>query len=49
MSMSYWPRSVAQILDDKLGYKHEILKVKDENMRSYLNKKLKSTPIDKFI
>ncbi len=49
MSMSHWPKLVAQTLRDILGYNHEILKLKDEAIKDYLRKKLKDVPIEEFI
>ncbi len=49
MSMSYWPRTVATRLKDILGYENEILKVKDEDMRTYLSKKMEKVPVADFL
>ncbi len=48
MSGSVWPKLVAQKLKEKIGYEHEILKVKDEDIPEYIMKKLKTVEIDKF-
>ncbi len=43
MSMTYWPKEVASVLHEKMGYSHEILKIKNsEIQRGNLSKPLHS-------
>jgi len=49
MSMSIWPKIVAKKLNDILGYKHEILEIPDDELPVYIQRKLKTAPIEDFI
>lgn len=49
MSMGYWPQQVAQHLNAKLGFKHELVGMKQSRIASYLREKLATVPIQEFI
>lgn len=49
MSMNFWVREVAQILQNKVGFKHEILKLTNEESIKYIQSKMKQTDLGKFI
>ncbi len=49
MSMSYWPKLVAKKLNEVVGYDSEILAIEDDDIRKYLQDKLKTIPIEDFL
>ncbi len=49
MSMGYWPQQVAQQLSAKLGFKHELAKMRQSEIAGYLKEKLATVPIQEFI
>lgn len=49
MSMKYWPRELAQRLGKRLGIKHELQKLADNEIGNYLEKKLNIIPVQKFL
>lgn len=49
MSMGYWPQTVAQKLYKVLGYKHELVEMKQSEIGKYLREKLKDVPLNELI
>jgi hypothetical protein len=49
MSMQYWPRDLAQRLERRLGYRHELGSMSDERISEYLKARLTSIPIEEFL
>lgn len=49
MSMNFWVREVAQILQKKVGFKHEILKQSNEESIKYVQERMKKIDLGKFI
>ena len=49
MSASYWPRLVAQELHRVLGFQHTLAGMDDARTGRYLERKLRSVPLEKFI
>lgn len=49
MSMQYWPRDLAQRLEARLGYKHELCDMSDGKIGDYLKAKLSTVPIEEFL
>ena len=49
MSMQYWPRELARLMETKLGYKHELGDMEDDRIGNYLKDKITSVPIQDFL
>jgi len=49
MSAGYWPKQVAKILNNVVGFKHELVRMKDSEIDSYLQKAIQSVPLEQFI
>ncbi|MBI3738598.1 MAG: CfrBI family restriction endonuclease [Chloroflexi bacterium] len=49
MSMQYWPRDLAQRLDKRLAYKHELRSMPDEAIGEYLKTRLADIRIEEFL
>ncbi len=49
MSAGYWPRQVVDVLNESLGFKHEIMKMKDNEIGDYLSQAIRTVPIEQFI
>lgn len=49
MSMSYWPREVARILNETTGYKHELLSLPEGEIAEYLRRKVAEVPIERLL
>ena len=49
MSLQYWPKLLAQKLEERMGYKHELSTLSDEQMISYLEQKLAPVAIQDFL
>lgn len=49
MSMNYWVYEVAQILENSIGYRHEILDLPKEKSIEYINTKIKQIDMQRFI
>ncbi|MEZ4959201.1 MAG: CfrBI family restriction endonuclease [Saprospiraceae bacterium] len=49
MSMNFWVREVAQILQTKVGFKHDILKLSNEESIKYVQDRMKQIDLGKFI
>ncbi len=49
MSMQYWPRELAQKLGLRLGLRHELQTMADNEMSAYLAEKLRTIPVQDFL
>ncbi len=49
MSWQRWPKLLAQRLEDRLGYKHELAALPDDQISSYLEQKLAPVAIQDFL
>jgi len=49
MSMGYWPRQVAQVLYQKIGFEHELLTMDEAHIAPYLKSRLQEVPLQDFI
>jgi len=49
MSMAYWPQEVAQILNAKMGFEHELLHLSPSDIRPYLVRAIQNVPLEKFL
>lgn len=49
MSMAYWVKEVADILNHKLSYKHPILKLTPEKSLEYIDKEIKNIDLKQFM
>jgi len=49
MSMSYWPKELAVKLKERIGYKHKILKMNDEEISKFLKSEVDRVDVSKFI
>ncbi len=49
MSASYWPKQVAQVLHKSLGFKHAILSMDNGQIEAFLQKQMKTVPLQDFI
>ncbi|MBL8092029.1 MAG: CfrBI family restriction endonuclease [Anaerolineales bacterium] len=49
MSAGYWIKQVAEVLNESIGFKHEILRMTDKETEKYLRKAIKTVPIEQFI
>lgn len=48
MSMTYWVFEIAELLKEKLGYNHEILKLSKEKSLDYINRKMQKIDLSKY-
>jgi len=49
MSMQYWPKELAQLLGKRLGIKHELQIMPENEIKSYLTQKLSTIQIQDFL
>ncbi len=49
MSMSFWPRNVAQILQQELGFTHPLLTLDTQDLNEYLRKCVAQAPLEEFL
>ncbi|HZP81770.1 MAG TPA: CfrBI family restriction endonuclease [Chthonomonadaceae bacterium] len=49
MSMQYWPRELAQRLGNRLGFKHRLQTMRDDEIGDYLQTALAVVPIQDFL
>lgn len=49
MSMQYWPRDLAQRLGNRLGFKHRLQTMRDDDIGDYLQTALVAVPIQDFL
>ena len=49
MSASYWPKQVARVLQQSLGFKHPILDMDDCKIDGFLEEQMPSVPLHNFV
>lgn len=49
MSASFWPKKIAQILNQVLGFRHPLLKMKESEIEQYLKKQLATVPFEQLL
>jgi hypothetical protein len=49
MSMQYWPRELAQKLGGRLGFRHELQEMPDDQIKDYLTDRLKGVAVQYFL
>lgn len=49
MSAGYWPKQVAKVLHDAIGFKNELVNMKDSRVDAYLQKAIQDVPLEQFI
>jgi len=49
MSAGYWPKQVAIVLNRTLGFKHELIRMDDNQIEEYLAKSIRRVPLEEFI
>lgn len=49
MSASYWPKQVARVLHESLGFKHALLGMDDGEVEVFLREKMPDVPMQDFI
>lgn len=49
MSLSYWPRQLAQKLRERFEYKHEICDLSDSKLETYLRRKVEQLQIQGLV
>ncbi len=49
MSMTYWPQEVAQILNHKVGFEHQLVNMPRSEIGDYLNAAMKSVPLADYL
>jgi len=49
MSMAYWPKHVAKVLHEKVGFTHELVDMPDNEIGKFLQRKMTGVPLERFI
>jgi len=49
MSASYWPKKVAQVLHQSLGFKHPILDMDEGQIQAFLRAQIARVPLEEFV
>jgi hypothetical protein len=49
MSAGYWPKQVAMVLNQSVGFRHELLRMSDQEVGKYLQKAIRNVPLEQFI
>lgn len=49
MSMAYWPKEVAAILHDKMGFDHPLITMPRPEIKAYLAEAIKTVPLADFL
>jgi len=49
MSMGYWPQQVARELSRVLGYRHELVRMKQAEIGQYLRDKMDKVPLEELL
>jgi hypothetical protein len=49
MSASYWPQKVAQVLNKTLGFKHDLVRMNENDIEDYLTQAILTAPLEDFI
>ena len=49
MSAGYWPKQVAQVLNKTIGFRHDLLRMNDNEVEKHLRKAIRKVPLEQFI
>jgi hypothetical protein len=49
MSAGYWPQQVAKVLNETLGFKHDLVNMEHKYIESFLRKAISQVPLEDFI
>ena len=49
MHWAFWPRQLAQKLKERLGFEHPIIEMSDSEVRTFLEEKMKTMPVEDFL
>lgn len=49
MSMAYWPQEVANILHERMGFEHPLVKMPRTEIKNYLAEAVKTVPLESFL
>jgi len=49
MSMAYWPKQVAKVLHERMGFTHELVSMPDNKIGKFLQRKMMNVPLERFI
>lgn len=49
MSMSFWPKELAKILDEETGFKHDLLKIPENQIEQYFRKEVQKISLKNFL
>lgn len=49
MSMAYWPKEVAVILNERMGFEHPLVKMPRAEIKSYLTDAMSHVPLESFL
>lgn len=49
MSMAYWPKEIAKVLHEKVGFKHELVNMPDNEIGKFLQRKMADVPLLSFV
>ncbi|MBM4019183.1 MAG: CfrBI family restriction endonuclease [Planctomycetes bacterium] len=49
MSAAYWPQEVARILSALLGFKHELVKMRQEGIHDFLRRRMREVLLEEFL
>jgi hypothetical protein len=49
MSAGYWPKQVAQVLSETMGFKHALVHMSDREIEKYLRKAVQKVPLEQFV
>jgi hypothetical protein len=49
MSMTYWVKEVAEVLHEKMGFNHKLLKLNGEESIEFINKHMKNIDLKQFV
>lgn len=49
MSSGYWIKQVVQVLNNTIGFKHDLLRMNDSETEKYLRKAIRKVPLEQFI
>lgn len=49
MSMTYWPKEVAAILNERMGFEHPLVTMPRTEIRDYLTQAINTVPLSRFL
>lgn len=49
MSAGYWPKQVVQVLNQTIGFRHDLSHMNDGEIEKYLQKAMRKVPLEQFI